>query len=58
LTLDSQEPSQQTALRLNNHGQVTTGTAEEPVFVGWGIVRGELGGAVFGFPSLSFGDGL
>ena len=22
------------------------------------IVRGELGGGVFGFPSLSFGDGL
>ncbi|PZS23059.1 MAG: hypothetical protein DLM60_03300, partial [Pseudonocardiales bacterium] len=27
------------------------------VFVGWWAVGGELGGGVFGFPSLSFGDG-
>ena len=25
---------------------------------GWWSVRGELGGGVFGFPSLSFGDGV
>jgi hypothetical protein len=26
-------------------------------FVRWCVVGGELGGGVFGFPSLSFGDG-
>jgi hypothetical protein len=26
--------------------------------VGWWVVGGELGGGVFGFPSLSFGDGV
>jgi hypothetical protein len=28
------------------------------LFVAWWAVGGELGGGVFGFPSLSFGDGV